>query len=320
MFDKIVKNKYLKSIIKICISSAFIYYLVNKCDLRIFWENIKNYPIMYFVVAFVLMLLCNLVGGISLHALYNNESILQIFIITLKSSVYSLILPGQLFGESSKIFMLSPKTGKLSQRVSAVLVDKILNLFALLWLGTFGSFLSANLNGGFIKWLLGVTSVMVTVFFIIGTNSNFCLGIYNLIKKLPFVKVRNCIGKFMEIWMIYVNNKKAIMVSMVCGLLYHLLINCVYCLLAIGLHIDILFLDFYWINCLSTLILLLPISIGGLGIREASLVGMLGLLGIKEDIAFSFSILVLMLQVMRAFIGGLLILFDNVKWGKSDGL
>lgn len=314
MFNKLAKNKYMKFFIKISVSGAFVWYLISKVDIEIFYNNIKNYPIVYLWIAFALMIADSLVGAVSLNALYKNESILQIFYVTLKSSVYSLILPGQLLGESSKIIMLSSEKGRLFQRVSAVLVDKVLNLFALLWLGALGIFISTEYEGGIIKLILGGTAVAATLVLLIGTNGYFCSEVENLIRKIPFIKVRKNIEQFFDIWRGYVQDKKAILISIVCGFVYHLIINCIYCLLSTGLLIKISFVDFYWINSLLTIILLLPISIGGLGIREATLVGMLGLLGIEEDMAFSFSILVLILQVMRAFIGGLLILFDNAKW------
>ncbi len=73
---------------------------------------------------------------------------------------------------------------------------------------------------------------------------------------------------------------------------------------AVGLHID--YLSVIWMRAALQMALMLPLSFAGLGIREASLVGLGGILGVQpaDAIAWSFTILAGTLSIALA--GGIL--------------
>ena len=319
MQEKFYSSKYFKWVIKCAVSIFFVAYVIRKLDIYALWLNIKNYPVYLLIVALLLMILNVLVGAVSLHALYKNESIWDMFAITLKSSFYSLILPGQSLGESTKILMMSSEKGKLSQRISAVFVDKLLNVYALFVLGTVGSFFTKSIESKVIKLLFGISALGLTILGVIGSNVRSCTLIERKVDNsfASFPKLKNSLKKGINIWIGYITDKKGMMISMLCGFIYHIIISLVYWVLARGLALHISLLDIYWINGLLTFILLFPISIGGLGIREVSLVGMLGLLEVRENIAFSLSLLILLVQVLRAMLGGVFIIFGNINLKKS---
>lgn len=302
------KNKYIKPSIKICVSVLLTGYLILKTDLKLIWENIRDYPMILLLAALILMLGNSAVGAMSLHALYKKESASRIFVITLESCFYSLVLPGQLLGESTKILLLSPDKGKLSQRVLAVFIDKVLNCIVLLWLGTLGLFCSAGLYGRKMRMLFLIVSLGVTVIFMAGMSNCFCLTFKKIIEKIRIEKIQMVVDKYFFMWTEYSKDKKALFCSAAFGIVYHLIINLIYCVLAAGLSIKLSFWNFCWVNALLTFILLLPVSIGGLGMREASMVGLLGMFGVADDVAFSFSILIFCVQMIRAIIGGMLIM------------
>lgn len=311
MVQRVYRNKHFKFALKIGVALVFVWYLVEKVDLKLLWENIRNYSFSIFIAAFLLMIFDGLVSAVSLHALYRNESIFQLFVITIKSCFYAFIMPGQLFGESSKVFLISSDKGKLSKKMAAVLIDKVLNMVALFWLGTVGILLSPSIINKGLQFFFEAATIGVTIFLLIGKSHFFCRNIEKLIGKIKINKLHEMTTKNFKIWMEYACDTRAITVSLLCGILYHLIINCIYSLLAIGMPMEVSFWDFCWINGMLTLILLFPISFGGLGIREVSIVGMLRLIGINDEMAFSFSILILLMQILRAAIGGLLILLDD---------
>lgn len=308
IWNKIYKNRHLKTALKLCVSVLFIWYLLHRTDPGLVWENVRHYPPVPLLGAFVLMMADCWIAAVSLHALYGQESTAGIFIVTLKSCFYSLMLPGQLLGESAKILLLPAESGSISQRASAVLIDKALNVAALFWLGALGIFISDDYPDSGLRIFFGTMAAGVTAFLMFSMSSAFCACAGRLIKKIKKGRIRDAADKYWGIWAGYAENKKGVLVSASCGAIYHLLINFMYCILASGFSMHISPWDFCWVNALLTLILLLPVSVGGLGIRETSLAGLLGLLGVNADAAFSFSILILLLQVMRASVGGLLVL------------
>jgi hypothetical protein len=62
-----------------------------------------------------------------------------------------------------------------------------------------------------------------------------------------------------------------------------------------------------------SLVLLLPISIGGIGLRDVTLVGMLGGFGIATDQALALSLALLGLQLAMVVVGAILMLLPTSK-------
>lgn len=80
---------------------------------------------------------------------------------------------------------------------------------------------------------------------------------------------------------------------------------------AIGAQIS--FINWLWIDAYSTLALLLPITIGGIGVRDGSSVGAMSLLNIESYKALSVSMILFIVQVIRALVGLVVYLVDKNK-------
>lgn len=80
-----------------------------------------------------------------------------------------------------------------------------------------------------------------------------------------------------------------------------------YCL-AVSLGINMHFLTFVAVFSVSTLISMIPISLAGWGIREASIVAMLAPLGVATEQAFILGFMISVLLALSSMLGGLAIL------------
>ena len=76
--------------------------------------------------------------------------------------------------------------------------------------------------------------------------------------------------------------------------------------IAYSFNLSISFIDWCWIWAILSLVLFLPITVAGLGLREGTLVGILGTFGVKPEIALALSFSLLGLQVALAILGGLI--------------
>ena len=65
------------------------------------------------------------------------------------------------------------------------------------------------------------------------------------------------------------------------------------------------------LNTILTIILFLPISISGLGIRETTLIGFLGSLGVTSEKAVALSVLMLFIQILCAMLGGIMLFMEK---------
>jgi uncharacterized membrane protein YbhN (UPF0104 family) len=77
-------------------------------------------------------------------------------------------------------------------------------------------------------------------------------------------------------------------------------------LLARSVGIDLLLLSAVWITAAVYAVVLLPISVAGVGVREVTLTHALGLLGVDASVAVALSILLFLDPLINAVIGGAL--------------
>lgn len=305
------RKNYADLIFKILVSFLLLYWVFNKIDITTMYEELKKCSFPMFLLAEIINMLIILIGAISFHCIYTKESVKQIFMVFFKSYFYTMILPGQLVGEGTKIFMLSRKKTKLEERISAVFVDKILNCIAMVIVGIVGINVSGLLASGRIKKILYLVFVIIIIGFVLLLNKCMLYNIEKVIEKIKAEKVRNLVIKYFQQWKMYSENRIGILKSLICGIIYQLMVSLIYYILSVGIGIDVSFWDFCWINTFLTVVLLLPISIGGLGVRESTLVGMLALVGVESEKALLLSILAFLIQAVRAILAGLVILFEK---------
>jgi uncharacterized protein (TIRG00374 family) len=86
-------------------------------------------------------------------------------------------------------------------------------------------------------------------------------------------------------------------------------------LLALSLNIQITLFDIAWIRAAVNIITMLPISFAGLGVREGSIIFLLGNYGIKPDTAMAYSLLMFFNMTLVSLSGGV-IEFTNFLKGK----
>lgn len=99
------------------------------------------------------------------------------------------------------------------------------------------------------------------------------------------------------------------------------LVLCVY-LLALGLELPVRLIDCLALVPLALLATALPISIAGWGVREASMVSLLALVGVPGEGAFALSVIFGLLSTVAALPGGLIWLAsgarrDDIAWPES---
>jgi uncharacterized membrane protein YbhN (UPF0104 family) len=82
---------------------------------------------------------------------------------------------------------------------------------------------------------------------------------------------------------------------------------------ALALNIELSLLSFIFMVPIILLIAMVPISIGGLGVRENTTVYFLQVLGVSATNAIALPILVLFLLILESIIGGFFFLIRRPK-------
>lgn len=305
-------KKRAKQIAKILITIILAYFFIVNNDISQIIISLKRISLGVWVMSFVLTMISVIIATIKWRVLLPEFSFKDLLFINWITGFYSLILPGgQLSSEGVRAYLFGKKHNNLEIVSASVIVDKITGLIALMILGMIGL-----LASGFT-----VSNILIVIFFLV--TFGICVGLYllritkisNLINKfLDFIgkklkkrkNIPNRIKKLFEDWCIYTKNNKLIIKSILWGGIFQLLsaISCT--LFSYGVGVNIAFYEWFWINAILTVALLIPISIAGIGVREGTLIGVLGMLGVTSDKALSISMALLIVQIFRAVIGGVL--------------
>jgi len=86
-------------------------------------------------------------------------------------------------------------------------------------------------------------------------------------------------------------------------LVFQLLCVVIGVLFTFGVGAGFYFVDWLWIHAIIAIALILPITLGGMGVREAGMIGFLGLVGVSSEQALAVSFGFLTLYLVQAIVG-----------------
>jgi hypothetical protein len=264
-------------ILKLAFAGGAVYYLLSLFPLLEITASIAASNIFYVMGALGLSLLVQLLLAYRLRILTDHENLslstLQLLEFTLTSLFYGLFLPATNLAARVVLFLkLARANYDVSATLAAIVVDRIVATITVSMIGILFWLLdysSATWASGMVMTLaFGGLCGLCYVLFSQRSYLVLCRGL-GLI-KLPVVpeklkEMLTAINHFHRLSLGFFTYM--ILVS----LFIHLLGTVIYYMLAISLGIDVSFFTMGWIRSVVTLILMVPISISGLGVREGLL-------------------------------------------------
>lgn len=273
-------NKIIIIILKILVSAGFLYVVISKTGIDKVFSTIKGISVISFLVAVLIYLfsiyLCTIRWGLLLH---EDFKLRRLFSLHLIGSFFNQILPGIIGGDAVKAYYLYRDTGKGGSSVASVFMDRYVGFCALMMVGvTAFPFGLRYFRGTYIEWILPV----IVVLFITASFFIFGLKIGKRIKIL---------SGFYEYFALYKGKKTIIIKTFLISVIVQVIIVFAVYALSRGLKVNIPLLPlFIFVPVIST-ISTIPISISGIGVREATFVLLFGSLGIDpvQATAVSFA-------------------------------
>jgi len=207
---------------------------------------------------------------------------------------YSQILPGQLAGEAVKAYRLGAGRAMLARAAASVIVDRLTGLIGLSMV-TVGGLLWSNSIAESREYLIGLMFLGLLGF----------IGILFAVRIEPLYETVHRLGerftgrtgrvaglvrgaiKMSAAWRSYSNNLGRLCANVLFGIVFQLIGGGIVFTLASALAYPISFSDACWVLGIVSIAVLLPISFGGLGVRELSFVGLLHLIHMPNDRALA---------------------------------
>ena len=240
----------------------------------------------------------------------------RVFMLLLIGVFFNFIIPGGTGGDVVKIFYLLKETpGQRSRALLSVLVDRLIGLFALIAMA--GVLIAAQWH-----WLLSSpdavkyiwTALAILGAILAGLGVSFLLTGFGLIHKLPArLPGRDKLAELALAYNLYGRAWKPTAASFVLSVVSHLgyfaMFYCAAASFSATSRIPT-FGEFCTIMPIVNTITSMPISVGGLGVREKLFQIFLGdLCGVSDAVAALMSTTGYALNLVWGLLGGLLYLF-----------
>jgi len=276
-------NKWIKFFIKLFISLAILLVLIYATDL----ETLKNsfYSISFDAViyAFCLILLIRFIMALRWKVLLGfyqiNASLIKLFEIIFVSNAVGHLLPSGIGTDIIRVYELSKDKGNSEKILASVFLDRVFGLVSMILVALFAAWyarFSAQMDLT-IPLLISLATLLLPIaFFVIrfvllrnvelNTNSNHNNGNHKLLNKLV-----NFYNRFISALHQTDIPTYGFFVLMLLSVLVQLVRCLIFVFIFIGLGSDIAIIHYFVFIPIVFILMLIPISIGGLGVRESAL-------------------------------------------------
>ena len=314
-----------KLLIRILITTGLLIWVFSKIDLEQFRQTVKTARWWFLIAVWVLVLIIFWINSIKMRLILKkqdcNVSIATLFGVSAVTLFYSMIIPG-ILSTGVKWYILKKDTGKSSNVLSSMVYNQmsimvVMTVFGLaaLMITNPTSLLMADTDN---HWLLpAVCGILLTAIILISllllnsrTGGKIIKAFTFLLKPFP-AKIRQKAREILEQLAIFQNvggrfHLTIASITIIANLIGGVLI---YFLSAKAANITAPVGVFVWLCTVIYVLGRIPISVANLGVREFTLVGLLGIYGVAKPQALLMSMILFSAVILMAAIGAIYQLF-----------
>jgi len=320
-------NKKIANVVRIVVSLSFLSFLIyrNKDNFESIIDTLKDLDIPFLVVAvllYTLALACiPLRWGILLKA--HNYHISGSFLLqsAFIGFFYNNLLPTSVGGDFYRVYDLyKNKNVPINENISAVVMERVIGtVTGITYLAISFAFDTFRyLTRGAIIGLVVSLFVILIFFALLFRPRLFKIHVL-LAKYRIFSRIRPKLESFHQILVSYRYKVKHLSISFFYSLLLQLIFIVSIYFVSLSLGLNLKFYMFIFVVPFTSLVASIPISIGGIGIRENAMVFAVMSFGVVESQATLFSFIILFIILFNGLLGGIVYLFKNVFY-KSRGI
>jgi len=299
--------------------SIIAFILVKKTHIGEIGESIKGASLFWICLSFSLHSLGLLISAyrwqILIHAQDNHAPLGFLAKSYLVGNFFNLFLPTRFGGDVVRILDGSKHSKSVLKSTAIVFVERLSGIIVLLIFA-----LGVSLFRLDIAQRLPVIWISLGVgFFGLSAILCFFLPISRpLIDKIPqsgvLGKIKRKIFEFREIVFVYKEKKSAFLKALFWAFLLQINVILHYYFVGKALQIDIPLIDYFIFIPIVLIILTIPITINGLGLREALYMTIFASYGILNSSAVSFSLVAdIVFAVIIGVFGGIIYVFRKQK-------
>jgi hypothetical protein len=304
-------KKTFSVLLRISISIILLVFLFSQVDKKVLFEVIRgaNKPLLLIglLIFFFNYLFCLIRWIILLKAADIHLPLKRIVISFSGGVFFNLILPSTIGGDLMRSLDLAAHTKKPKEIVATVLLDRLSGYIGLVLMAV------AALSVGWkmvrdnsIIFSIGIITLLLVAILLVLFNNTIYSRINGFLGASGAGRIKEMIRSLHQEIHIFRNHRKMILKNIGLSLLVQLTSPLSFYFIALALNIKIDLIYFFVYLPIIGAITLLPISIGGLGLRDASTIFFFAKAGVTKDLAFAMSLISFVFVIFYGAVGGLI--------------
>jgi len=303
-------RKILLILVKLAFSACLLYLLYRKIPIRAIAEVLLDINPVYLIPVALLLFVNSLLSAWKWQLFLQADEIDLPFFTLLSTYMiayfYNMFLPTNIGGDAYRIYDVSRRSGETVRTVASVFADRVTGFVAMVSLGALASPYVAYRFGEPL-FFFGPIAVFIALFVALyclyrQTPVRFLLRVTGLGKIQAVERITE---KFFLSFARYGSNRDLLIKTMLISFAFQLSVMTIIYLLSRSLHAQVPYIYFCAFVPLIGLMEMLPLSINGIGLRDAGYVFFFGKAGMSDLQTRSLAILFLAMSITYSLSGGL---------------
>ncbi len=309
--------KRYKSLLRVLISLLLLAYVARQIDWRAGLSLMPRANLVLMALAVILLTLERIVSVLKwfllLRARGGRISFGRLLIINYVGGFWGLILPSSVSADIVRGYYLARTSAGLALTVTSMFMDRVLSGLALLSLAALGGWLAGN-RFGFVHHravialglgLAGLALALLTRPAVLGWLERV------IAQRGGQRPLQQRLRAWLQFCLEYRRYRGLLARTFGLSILMQVIRVLVFYLVAEAFQVHIPMLYYLLFTPIITVLIMLPVAFGGIGIREGSFVAFFTLVGVGSADAFVISFTVSLLTILTTAVGGVIYLCDK---------
>ena len=310
-------KKKLLVLAKLLLSGLLLAYVLSGIDMNAILDSLKNISIAWLLIAISLNGVGKILSGFRWKFLLRAQSV-EVPVIKLINSLFvghffNIFLPTTVGGDVVRVYDVSKHSKKMAQSVSTVVVERMMGILALVILAFVGIIIGLFVGlkvSSFVGMAIAVFLFAMAGFIII-FNRFLIELLCKFIDLFKLEKIKRKVWSLHEAFMFIRSRDKALLVTFLYSLALQINVVLHYYFIGVAVNLDVTLGYFFVIVPIIIILLMLPISINGIGLRENAYVILFANIGVAGQDAIALSWVAFGIVLFHGALGGLVYAFRH---------
>ncbi len=312
------RKKVKLTLYKASLSIGLLAYIVLKADMDSVFKTLKNVDMEYYFYAISIFFLSQplktIRWGIFLREKHVFVSQTKLLVLYFIGMFFNTFLPTIFAGDAIRSYYIYKEYHSKKIPATSVIIERFCGLFTLFIIGLISSFYWLVKFGQlpFINtsFSLCLTAVIIMILLISTTMHKM---ISQLLYKVGLKTVWNRMERVYSSFRGYAENKKALLYGFLLSVLTSASTIIIGYCFSLSLSWDIPFYVFLYTIPIITITTMLPVSFGGVGVRETAFYVVFSQYGVAGSSAIALALLWYSVNIISGAIGGLCYAFYRIE-------